>query len=105
MMVAPISQAHVAKHCSCGQAMDPSDRFCRACGRTIGEAPWHHKPLVLVVLLFFVIGPLAIPLLWRSSSFSVPVKLILSLMSIGILFWGLYNIANMPLTSLVRVLG
>ena len=96
---------NISGSCPCGQTTDPADRFCRACGRAIGEATWFEKPLVVVTLLFFVIGPLALPLLWRSTRFSLPAKLVLSLLCVGMLFWGLYAIANMPLESLIRVIG
>ena len=39
---------------------------------------WYQDPLIVLVLLFLVMGPFAIPLLFRSSGFSPPAKIILS---------------------------
>ena len=35
-----------------------------------GKNPVHHRPLVVLSLLFLIIGPLALPLLWRSDGFT-----------------------------------
>ena len=32
--------------------------------------PWYYRPWAVVVLLFLVLGPLGLPLLWRSPSFT-----------------------------------
>ena len=63
----------------CDEAMDPGDRFCRHCGLERGKAePLHQRPWVVLGMLFFVIGPLALPMLWRSSSFSRTQKVAIS---------------------------
>jgi hypothetical protein len=31
---------------------------------------WYYRPWAVVVLLFVVLGPLGLPLLWRSPSFT-----------------------------------
>jgi len=39
---------------------------------------WYYRPWAVVVLLFFVLGPLGLPLLWKSPSFSRRWKIVLS---------------------------
>jgi hypothetical protein len=40
---------------------------------------WYHRPWAIVVLLFLVLGPLGLPLLWRSPSFTRGWKIVLTL--------------------------
>jgi hypothetical protein len=32
------------------------------------EIPWYHRPVAIVLLAVFVLGPLAIPLVWRTPA-------------------------------------
>jgi hypothetical protein len=41
--------------------------------------PWYHRPWAVVVLLFLVLGPLGLPLLWRSPSFTRGWKIALTI--------------------------
>ena len=48
-----------------------------------GPAPpsapsWYYRPWAVVLLLFFVLGPLGLPLLWKSPSFTRVWKVILT---------------------------
>ena len=36
---------------------------------------WYHNPWFVIFMLFFVLGPLGLPLLWRSSAFTKQAKL------------------------------
>jgi hypothetical protein len=71
----------------CSELLDPGDNFCRHCGwmTQVGAAmvkigrlpaPVPEKPLswaenaVIVLLALCLIGPLAIPMLWRSRRFT-----------------------------------
>ena len=40
--------------------------------------PWYYRPWAVVVLLFVVLGPLGLPLLWRSPSFTRGWKIVLT---------------------------
>jgi hypothetical protein len=46
------------------------------------EAPsspsWYYRPWAVVFLLFVVLGPLGLPLLWKSPSFSRGWKIVLT---------------------------
>ena len=47
-----------------------------------GAAPpqteWYYRPWSVVFLLFFVLGPFGLPLLWRSRGFSRSMKIALT---------------------------
>ena len=40
--------------------------------------PWYYRPWAVLVLLFVVLGPLGLPLLWRSPSFTRGWKIVLT---------------------------
>jgi hypothetical protein len=46
------------------------------------EAPspvkWYYRPVWVLVLLFFVLGPLGLPYLWKSPRFSRGMKIALT---------------------------
>ncbi len=44
------------------QMMEPSDGAPRPA--------WYHRPWWVLLMLFVVLGPLGLPLLWKSPSFS-----------------------------------
>jgi hypothetical protein len=39
---------------------------------------WYHRPFWVVVMLFVVIGPFGLPLLWKSPVFSRTMKIVLT---------------------------
>ena len=41
---------------------------------------WSQNPIVIIILLFFVLGPLALPMLYKSSKFSQKQKTILTIL-------------------------
>ena len=48
-----------------------------------GSAPpspptWYYRPWAVVVLLFLVLGPFGLPLLWKSPSFTRGWKIVLT---------------------------
>ena len=49
-----------------------------------GSAPqlppkWYYRPLPMLFLLFVVLGPLGLPLLWKSPAFSRSMKIVLTI--------------------------
>jgi len=50
---------------------------------------WYLRPISVILLLFFVLGPLGLPLLYRSPKFSKTLKIILT---VAIIFYTLYLI-------------
>ena len=39
---------------------------------------WYHRPIPVLILLFFVLGPLGLPYLWRSPRFTRALKVLLT---------------------------
>ncbi len=44
-----------------------------------GKAKWYLRPMSVVLLLFFVLGPFGLPLLYKSPKFSKTSKIILTI--------------------------
>ncbi len=47
-----------------------------------GRIKWYLRPISVVLLLFFVLGPFALPLLYKSPKFSKTLKIILTIVVI-----------------------
>jgi len=47
-----------------------------------GKVKWYLNPMSVVLLLFFVMGPFALPLLYKSPKFSKTLKIILTVVVI-----------------------
>ncbi len=45
-------------------------------------AKWYMRPIIVVLLLFFVLGPFGLPLLYRSSGFTRKWKIVLTILVI-----------------------
>lgn len=61
----------------CGRPIDRHFAYCPYCGyRQQAGHSWYHDPVWIAVLALFVIGPFALPLVWRSSRMSHTAKLI-----------------------------
>ena len=43
------------------------------------KVKWYLRPISVVLLLFFILGPLGLPLLYRSPKFSKTSKIILTI--------------------------
>jgi hypothetical protein len=44
-----------------------------------GNVKWYLRPISIVLLLFFVLGPFGLPLLYKSPKFSKTSKIILTI--------------------------
>ena len=44
---------------------------------------WCYRPVWVLILLFLVLGPLALPYLWRSRGFSRRLKIVLTVLVIA----------------------
>ncbi|HYA93946.1 MAG TPA: hypothetical protein VEK32_20840 [Thermodesulfobacteriota bacterium] len=47
-----------------------------------GKIRWYLRPISVVLLLFFVLGPFGLPLLYKSPKFSRTLKIILTVVVI-----------------------
>ena len=113
----------VCPHCS--TPLDPGEGPCRHCGARAGQPSSQHPAgaaipdLVLdrpkrprdlaesrwtvLVLLFAALGPLALPVLWRSSRFSRAWKTVLTILVViftVVVVWVLWYAVKMFVASL-----
>ena len=72
----------------CGRVIDSNHKFCPHCGQRqdLGSA-WYYHPVWILVLAFCVLGPLAIPLVWRSQRMSLAAK---AMATVAILLYTVY---------------
>jgi hypothetical protein len=87
----------VCRHCHA--VLDGGDRFCRQCGAATTDAivlpgepvaespsrrgqrrPRSESAWGVLVMLFLTLGPLALPMLWRSRHFSRSWKIVLTIL-------------------------
>ncbi len=53
------------------------------------KVKWYLNPISIVLLLFFIMGPIALPLLYKSPKFSKTMKIILT---VAVIFYTAYLI-------------
>jgi hypothetical protein len=102
----------------CYAVLDAPDNFCRHCGTPtsgLSSAPggrsapalkWSESPWVVLPMLFLVIGPLALPLLWRSRQFTRPWKIVLTLLVTAVtvfLIWRIWVAVDQAMGSLLEI--
>jgi ribosomal protein L40E len=105
----PITPEVVCRKCKA--AIGASDNYCRQCGTPTaaglaGLAAWWESPWVVLPLLFLVLGPFALPLLWRSRRFTRTWKMALSVIMLGVtLFvaWQVWHALNQALAQLLEL--
>ena len=96
----------------CQAVLEASDNYCRHCGAPASSAAeaatspvkfsYWESPWLVLTLLFLVLGPLAIPLLWRSRRFTLLWKGILTALVLGLsalLAWNLWLAVQQALGS------
>ena len=89
----------------CYAVLDLADHFCRHCGTAIaaevdspqtrpraGRAGLADNRGVVLFMLFAVLGPLGLPMLWRSSQFSPTWKFLLTVLMLGATAAGVFLI-------------
>ena len=72
----------------CRRVIASAHKFCPHCGQRqdLGSA-WYYHPVWILLLAFLALGPLAIPLVWRSRQMSVTGKIV---MTVAILLYTVY---------------
>lgn len=114
----------------CYAVLDAGDNFCRHCGaptgnsdvpaaataqlvadRSAGVSKWSENRWVVLAMLLLVLGPLGLPMLWRSRQFSLFWKAMLTAFLLGVtvaiigLIWYVLHEALRPLTQLRGMKG
>jgi len=73
---------------ACGRVIHETDTYCRHCGKSQISArkpksQWYYEPVWILILAFVVLGPLALPLVWKSPKMNGPTKWVMGIV-IGI---------------------
>jgi ribosomal protein L40E len=121
----------------CHAVLDITDNYCRHCGAAsvnlaaqpdggraaaavvaraalapFAQQPsWSESPWVVLPLLFLILGPFALPLLWRSRRFTLLWKGVLTVITVCVtvfLIWSVWfsvNQALAPLRELEKLQG
>ena len=63
------------------------------------KVPWYLEPWMVILLLFLVLGPFGLPLLYKSPKFNKPWKVLLTLLMI--LYTGYLVIATIKITETI----
>ncbi len=68
----------------CGAAIAASVNYCSNCGtkQNTGEA-WYYRPVWIMLLALFVLGPFALPLVWKSKRMGRGFKVLMAAMILG----------------------
>ena len=130
MTIAPEIERTVCRKCFA--VLDAPDCFCRHCGAPTENAPTDasdivqaqvvsenptsrskamDNPWVVLAMLFLVLGPLGLPMLWRCSRIDTIWKVVLTVVVIGIvaviiaLVWFVLHQALAPLQELKTLRG
>lgn len=65
---APAPEPKLVPCKNCGSGVTALDKYCRHCGKRIDSGPpWYHQPIAIIILTLTVLGPFALPLVWKSS--------------------------------------
>ena len=91
----------------CRGEIDAEDSYCRHCGRQMGASKWYYSRGFVLSMLFLFVGPLALPLLWRSSRFGTNAKAVITATNIAYTLFLLYalKVAYLSLTGLEELLS
>ena len=84
-MMDDVTQTEICLACGATTAMPAT--YCRQCGKPLDPAhppapsgsKWYQNVWLVLLLLFFVLGPFGLPLVWKNPRFSRTVKMALTL--------------------------
>jgi len=70
---------------SCDHPVSPDDRYCAFCSQGQGAyLRWYYRPFWIAVLALTALGPLVLPLVWRTPRLDRTGKLIATLLVLGL---------------------
>jgi len=72
--------------CYCRAPVSDEDRFCRRCGKNLIGFPWYYQHWGIILLTLLALGPLSLPLVWRSPVLSRTSKWVYTA-AIAVLTW------------------
>ncbi len=130
MTIAPEIERTVCRRCFA--VLDAPDRFCRCCGaptenapadaldivpvQVVSENPINRpkatdNPWIVLAMLFLVLGPLGLPMLWSCRRIDTIWKVVLTVVVVGLvaviiaLVWFVLHQALAPLQDLKTLRG
>ena len=71
----------------CGEFFDES-------GRAAANAKWYYSTSAIVIGLL-VVGPLALPLVWKNPKYKATTKVIITIIVIAVTIWLCYLVGDM----------
>ena len=103
--------ANVKLRCtSCRHEMPLPPHKCPQCGgeMVVTKPRWQPSPVVVIILLFVVLGPFALGILWRNERFSRNAKWVLTVLVIiytAAMAWYIYVAVQEVTTEVNKALG
>lgn len=84
----PLPQAPCVK---CGKTIDTAFQYCPYCGKSQQQgSAWYYHPMWILLLALFVIGPFALPLVWKSSRMNSSEKALMAVVILANTIFVLY---------------
>ena len=92
-----MAETNASKQCdACSAPVEPAAAFCSRCGWKLTTAPtpahpprakWYHNIWLTLLMLFFVLGPFGLPLVWTNPRFSRTLKIALTAATLLYTVW------------------
>lgn len=85
---------------SCGQPIAIAATFCSQCGQALAPTEasptakkprWYYNIWFVLLMLFFVLGPFGLPLVWKNPRFSRLMKVVLTITMV-VYTWALVDV-------------
>lgn len=87
----------------CAEVIEDNIMECKHCGELLPQKAWYFGNWLLVIV-FLLVGPLALPLLWFNPYLNKVTKIIVSIIMLGLLCF-LYTYTNGVILNLKHFLS
>lgn len=94
----------------CSEAIPLGGNFCTRCGCNLHEGTpassaknsrWYHNIWFVLFMLFFVLGPFGLPMVWTNPRLSRPVKITLT----GIMLLYIWLLIELVMKATTAIMG